>query len=194
MDLKIIILILFLIVNSKQKRLINNQKKIVNLGFSINNSMFKFLYVSLYSTLENSHSNTIYNIYIQIKNNFQKCYKKLLYNLEKIYFNCNIFFINMKREFINAFRNHLDISTYYRLKLPLLCPKINRIIFIDADTLILKDLLEIYTLNFEKNYILGRLDMITNELDPLGINTTTYINAGVLLLDLYSLRKIHELY
>ena len=95
----------------------------------------------------------------------------------------------MKREFINAFRNHLDISTYYRLKLPILCSNINRIVHIDADTLILKDLLELYTLNFEQNFILGRLDGITDELDKLGVITKNYINAGIILMDLYSLRK-----
>ena len=95
----------------------------------------------------------------------------------------------MKREFKNAFRNKLDITTYYRLKLLLICPNIKRIIYIDADTIILKDLKELYSLNFYGKFILGRLDSITDELDSLGVYTRTYINAGVLLMDLYNLRK-----
>ena len=190
MDLKkYFIFIIVCMLLSKQKRLSNKQKKIVNLAFATNNNGVKLLYISLFSLLENSNNNTIYNIYIQVKNNFEKELKVLLHNLEKIYFNCFLHFINMKREFINAFRNHLDISTYYRIKLPILCSNINRIVHIDADTLILKDLLELYTLNFEQKFILGRLDGITDELDKLGVITKNYINAGIILMDLYSFRK-----
>ena len=95
----------------------------------------------------------------------------------------------MKRDFKNVFRDFIDISAYYRLKLPISCPNLNRIIHIDADTLILKDLTELYSQNFEGNIILGKLDQITSELDSLGIYTDTYINSGLLLMDLYSLRK-----
>ena len=49
--------------------------------------------------------------------------------------------------------------------------------------------MELYTLNFEGKYLLGRLDTLVDELDSLGIQTKTYINSGVLLMDLYNLRK-----
>ena len=49
--------------------------------------------------------------------------------------------------------------------------------------------MELYTLNFDGKYILGRLDKMVDELDSLGIYTKTYINCGILLFDLYSLRK-----
>ena len=189
MNIKCLTFIIFCFIFSNQQKIINKQKKIVNLAFAINNKFVNLLFISLYSLLENSDNNTIYNIFIQVKNNIVKEREKSIYNLEKKFFNCFIHFINMKREFINAFRNSLDISTYYRLKLPVLCPNINRIIHIDVDTIVLKDLTELYSLNFEGNYILGRLDKITSELDSLGVYTQTYINAGVLLMDLYSLRK-----
>jgi lipopolysaccharide biosynthesis glycosyltransferase len=95
----------------------------------------------------------------------------------------------MKSDFSFAIRGTLDVSTYYRLKLPIQCPNINRMIYIDSDTLVLKDLTKLYTLNFGKNYILGRLDLLSNELDSLGVYINNYINAGVLLMDLYNLRK-----
>ena len=84
---------------------------------------------------------------------------------------------------------YLDISTYYRIKLAILCPDINRIIHIDADIIVLKDLIELFSLNFGKNYIFGRLDKMTAKLDSLGVYKNTYINACILLMDLYSLRK-----
>ena len=188
MNIKIFVLIICILF-SDTKKLLNKQKKIVNLAFGINNNSIDLLYIALFSLLENSDNNTIYNIYIQHKNSFLESSKKFLCNLERKFFNCFIHFINMKRDFKNAFRNHMDISTYYRIKLPTLCPDINRIIHLDADVIVLKDLLELFSLNFEKNYILGRLDAITSELDSLGVHTNTYINAGILLMDLYNLRK-----
>ena len=95
----------------------------------------------------------------------------------------------MKYDFYTAIQGALDISAYYRLKLPILCPNITRIIYLDSYTIVLKDLTELFTLNFEKNFILGRLDVLTNELDSFGIVINNYINTGVLLMDLYNLRK-----
>ena len=183
----LILNIFFLLCNTK--RIINKQKKIINIAFPVNNNYINLIYISLVSLLENSDKYTIYNIYIQIGGNFKKSNAELLSDLEKIYFNCFIYLINMHSDFSNAIRGKLDRSTYYRLKLPNLCPKLNRIIHIDSDTLILKDLTELYTLNFEGKYILGRLDIIVDELDSLGVYTNTYINCGILLIDLYSLRK-----
>ena len=184
------LIIICLLLFSNPTKLSNKQKKVVNLGFSTNNKEIDLLYISLFSLLENSGKNTIYHIYIQIKKNVEQVRIDLIYSLEQKYFNCFIHIIEMKNEFKKAFRNCLDVSTYFRLKLPEVCPNyINRIIFIDADTITLKDLIELYSLNFQGKYILGRLDTITDELDKVGVNTTTYINAGILLMDLYSLRK-----
>ena len=171
------------------KKLSNKQKKIINLAFSTNNKYIEFLFTSLYSLLENSNINTVYFIFIQIGEEFEENNKKLINGLEKLYMNCFIYFLDMKSDFNSVFSIYIHYSTYYRLKLPILCPKINRIIYIDTDSLILKDLMELFTLDFEQKYILGRLDKIVDELDSLGKYTKTYINCGILLIDLYSLRK-----
>ena len=171
------------------KRLANKQLKIINIAYSLNNRYINLFYTSLYTLLENSNKNTIYHIYIQVGNSFEDNYKEIIKKFEKIYFNCFIHILDMKNDFSHAIRGTLDTSAYYRLKLPILCPNITRIIYLDSDTIILKDLTELFTLNFEKNYILGRLDPLSNELDSLGIFINNYINTGVLLMDLYNLRK-----
>ena len=171
-------------------RLLNKQKKKIIIGYALNNEYANYLYTSLVSLFENSDRNTIYQISIQIGRGFSQNNKDLILSLEKYYFNCFIQFIQMNDgEFGGAIIGYLDISVYYRLKLPILLGNINRIIYIDSDTLIFKDLTELYTLNFYEKYILGRLDMITDELDKLGTFTKTYINDGIILMDLYNLRK-----
>ena len=46
-----------------------------------------------------------------------------------------------------------------------------------------------YNLNFRGNYIFGFFDVIVDGVDYLGINSTTYINAGVILLNLKKIRR-----
>ena len=114
----------------------------------------------------------------------------MIYQLETIYFNCFIHFKNFGKEFQGVhIASYLDISTYYRLKLPEVCNNLNRIIYLDGDTIILRDLLELFSLNFEGNYIMGKLDKYPDELDRFGIYIKNNINAGVLLMDLFNLRK-----
>ena len=171
------------------KRLANKQLKIINVAFSLNNIYINLFYTSLYSLLENSDKNTIYHIYVLVGRAFDNNNKETIKKFEKIYFNCFIHILDMKDDFSSAIIGFLSTSIYYRLKLPILCPNIKRIIYLDSDTIVLKDLTELYTLNFEKNFILGRLDVLTDELDSLGIVINNYINTGVLLMDLYNLRK-----
>jgi len=191
MHLKLYCILIFILVFQieETKRLSNKQKKYINVAFPVNNKYINFLYISLISLLENSNKNTIYNVYIQVGEFFDKNNEKKLYEIEKHYFNCFINIINMHNDFTEVVQGRLDTSAYYRLKLPILLTDINRIIHIDSDTLILKDLMELYTLNFNGKYILGRLDILVDELDSFGIQTNTYINTGILLIDLYSLRK-----
>ena len=64
-----------------------------------------------------------------------------------------------------------------------------RLIHLVGDTLIFKDLYEMYNLNLNDNYILGLYEINSNGLDYLGLNSSIYINAGVALLNLKKMRK-----
>lgn len=182
----------FLIINISfiySKRLSNKQIKIINISFSINNNYTENILIPLISLFENSDKNTIYHVHILVGVTFKEENCRLLYDLEKNYFNCFINIINVGNDFINVYKSFIDESTYYRLKLPTLCPNINRMIYLDSDTIILKDLIELYSLNFNGNYILGKLDKYPDGIDHLNIYILNNINNGVLLMDLYSLRK-----
>ena len=131
MDLTFNLILILCLLFCIPKKLSNNQKKIINLAFPVNNKYVNYLYTALVSLFENSNNNTIYKVHIQISDKFEINNKDLLYDLEKLYFNCFIIFINMNQDFSKAVKGRLDISTYYRLKLPVLLPKLNRIIHID---------------------------------------------------------------
>ena len=182
----------FLLINISfiySKRLSNKQIKIINISFSINNNYAENLLVPLISLFENANKNTIYHVHILVGESFKEENYHFLYDLEKNYFNCYINIINVGNDFKDVYKSFLDEAAYYRLKIPTVCPNINRMIYLDSDTIILKDLNDFYSLNFNGNYILGKLDKYSDSLDKLNIYILNYINTGVLLIDLYSLRK-----
>ena len=67
-----------------------------------------------------------------------------------------------------------------------------KIRYIDTDVINFKDLTEMYSLEFKDDiYLLGTLDKIfmLNELKKQFKNLTRYMNAGILLMNLKSMRK-----
>ena len=118
--------LLFFFISTK--KLLNKQKKVINISFSITNEYTQILLVPLISLFENSDKNTIYYVYILVGENFEQKNEQLLYNLETIYFNCFIKIVNLGKEFENVYSSYLGISIYYRLKLPEICTNNARII------------------------------------------------------------------
>ena len=68
-------------------------------------------------------------------------------------------------------------------------PDLKRIIYIDGDTLIRKDISEMYNTPFNDNYILGFPFYMAYVMDSYGINVTNYINGGCLLFNIEKIRK-----
>ena len=102
--------------------------------------------------------------------------------------NLEIIFYDMGKNFIQRDNKRFSQCTFYRLLLPIICSS-DRILYLDADTLVFKDLNEMYQIDFNENYILGMLDYLYYGIDYLGINSEKYINAGVILLNLEKIRN-----
>ena len=66
---------------------------------------------------------------------------------------------------------------------------LERIIYLDDDTLIRKDIWEMYNYPFNNNYILGNPFFVPEAVDKFKINDTHYINGGCLLFNIEKIRK-----
>ena len=108
------------------------------------------------------------------------------YNLEMIFY-------NMGNNFLNHYTQRFTQASYYRTLSPILFDT-DRVIYLDADTLTLKDLSEMYQLEFNDNYVLGSLDYIVDGIDNMGIKSEKFINSGVILLNLEKIRKDKKIY
>ena len=76
--------------------------------------------------------------------------------------------------FLEVFSERFSHATYYRIISPIIFD-IDRVIYLDGDTFIFKDLNEMYNLNFNDNYVLGILDFFSGGVDYLGIKSEKYI-------------------
>ena len=182
--LNILIFSLFFIINNKL-----NQK--ISIAYALDNSYTYPTLVSMISILENSSRNTFYTFYLLVeKNIFKEQNKKIFLHLEKKYDRCKVIIIELTNNYLsNARTNRYPKATYYRLLLAKIIPNINRIIYLDGDTLVFTDLNEMYNLNMKDNIILGFVDHSYKKAEKFGVKTYKYITCGVLLINLKKMRE-----
>lgn len=90
--------------------------------------------------------------------------------------------------------NHLPVSAYYRILLPNLLPEVDRVLYLDYDTLVVNDLASLWQRDLEGNFLgcvrdLGIVVKNSWGKDLFGKYKADYFNSGVLLMDLHLLRK-----
>ena len=170
-------------------RFIEN-KKIIDISYSTDNKYIYPTIVSMISLILNADKNTLYNIYILHSNDFNENSKKFLIRFQnKFDSGCRIILINMGDSYKNLkHKKRLSIAAYYRLSLPSAFPNINKIIYLDCDTLVLGDLKELIDFDMKDNVIMGFIDY-PDSIKLLGLIKSTVICSGVLLFNLELLRK-----
>ena len=170
------------------------RNNIIPIAINIDNDYYLQAIVFLTSLLENIGRLTKYEIYIMISDEFNYKYKVYIdsliikYGKEKL----SIKYINMKNSFSTAtISEHISVAAYYRLLLSSVLPHIDKIIYSDCDVINFEDLSDMYNLEIKDNiYFKGLLDYYsnTNELLEYGIYSEVYINSGILLMNLKSIR------
>jgi lipopolysaccharide biosynthesis glycosyltransferase len=185
-NFKIYILIFFCQIN------INLIYKKISVAYGLDNKYTYPTLISILSILENSSRYTFYTFYLLVeKNKFKEENKEKFIRLEKKYDRCKVIIIELTNENLSNARitKRYPLATYYRLLLAKLIPKVNKIIYLDGDTLVFTDLTQMINLKMNKNIILGFVDDSYKKAKKFGIKTYKYITCGVLLIDLKKMRK-----
>lgn len=145
--------------------------------------------VAMTSVLENADSKTKYDFYIMHPAEFKEENKIKLKSLEKKYQKCKINTIDMGNDYKDANSKGLATPAYYRLSLSGLLPDINKIIWLDGDTITNSDLKEMYNINMEGYYYKGYLDDNVHAVENFTKENDHCICTGVMLVNLEELRK-----
>lgn len=158
-----------------------------------------YMYVTIESTAANSNKNTFYDFYLLVPKNFPNNLENIFYTLSCKYPNINISFINMGNEFSDLKLNieHTASPTYYRLKIADLLPQYKKVIYLDTDVIVKKDLTEYFNIDLEDNFVAGVIAtaFLLSPTFPKyykSISSKTmsnYINAGVIILNIEKIRN-----
>jgi len=190
----IFLLMIFIkILNNKiiETKKINKKKNIIAISYAVDNEYIYPTIVSMISLVYNAKNNTFYNIYILHTPDLKNSSKHFLNSIvDKYYYRCSIIYFNMGNEYKDLnINDRIKTPTYFRLSLPYLLPDVDRIIWLDGDTLVFEDLKELIEIDMKDNLIMGFLDNYPDAIKSFGYKNATIICCGVLLMDLIGLRK-----
>ena len=152
-----------------------------------------YVAVSMASILHNT--NSYINFYV-IDGGIRDSTKNMIKLLSKDFSNFSIEFIKInKNEIFKNFREieTISLDTYSRFLISSLKPNLKRVIYLDADTIVLDDISKLYNEDLE-GYTIGAVsefgDATFKILENLNIKKShKYFNAGVLLIDLKKWRE-----
>ena len=162
--------------------------------------------VLITSILENKDEDTHIEFNVMISEDIEKEDKEKFKILVSKYKGSDLIFHNMGKAYskYNGYTNHYFAkpASFYRLSLPSILPKYEKVIYLDVDTLVNTDLKEMFNTDLEKYYVAGVSDP-GSKLKILNIDGTKNevkvskfyaICSGVLIMNLKKMReeKIEE--
>jgi len=176
----------FLYLSDKNISNLNN-KNPINISLSLDNSLVYPTLVVMSSCLENNDKeNHIIIFYLLLSNDFDDKNLEIFESLKESY-DVRINYYYMVNYFNSLKKWKGSNAIYYKLFIPILFPYIERMIHLDGDTIVFKDLWDMFNLPFNDNYFLAqptRKDIFKDKI--LKQNT---INAGVMLFNIKKLRE-----
>ncbi|MGX7874131.1 glycosyltransferase family 8 protein [Mesorhizobium sp. ORM6] len=88
-------------------------------------------------------------------------------------------------------RGKLTTAAYARILIPEMLPDYSKAIYLDADTVVVSDLSDLWSMDLRDNLVAGAVDGFVEqeELDDVDMSREEYINSGVLVINLDAWRR-----
>ena len=178
-------------------------KVMIPVFYAIDDTYAKFVAVSIKSLIINANNNYNYDINVIYENlseeNAQKLKSLETDNVKIILTKMNQNLSMITDKLGNRLREYtFTLTIFFRLFIPVMFPKYDKCIYIDADTVISDDISRFYNEDLGDNYLGCIVDKSTidNEIlasyfeEVVGIPRDKYINSGVLLMNSKKLREL----
>lgn len=148
--------------------------------------------IAMLHSLYKSNRNLNYYIHLLDSGLDFKNKIKLKLFLIKAKFKYKIYSIDNSKISNSPTSNHISIAAYNRLLISsLLSKEINKVLYLDCDLIILNDLLPLFEIQLNSNY-LGAIEEVVNEDVKTRLEIkNNYFNSGVLLINLIQWRKLN---
>ena len=174
----------------------------MNVCYIADNDYVQHTMVSMASLLANKFPTSKWVVYV-VCDNVDSENKKMLSRFDQDGF--SVVLIDYKNTFTKKdyeFGKYISASTYIRLNLPSMFPKMDKVLYLDGDIIITGDMSELYGLDISSYAMAGSIDygvcITSTTWDNVEYIRKTlpnyereYMNAGVLLMNLTELRRIN---
>lgn len=179
---------------NKKNGYVNKIPEKISVAFCIDENLVEKIGTLIYSISENTSS--FVNAYITYDNLSEKSLKKLTL-LNDILSTVTVHMVRVldkqqeKLSKISLKNNGLPVTSCYRFILADLLPSLDRIIYLDVDTLVLSDLTELWRTDLEGKFIGVVKDALINlnVAQKIVSERKSYFNSGMLLMDLNLFRE-----
>ena len=163
-----------------------SQINYIPVALSTNNNYISLAYVCMTSILYSKKEFTYISFYLIISRDFIQKNIDFLKSLYNQYDYFNITFVKIDNRYNKAFvSRYITQESYFRFSLGELIPQLNKIIYLDNDVIVFKDLTNLYNMNFNDKMILGQPVHYDNS-----SNEGYYrINPGIILINLKKMRE-----
>ncbi len=184
---------------AKTGSVFTNGVKKVPVFYACDDKFVKIMLVSIKSLIANTTPGRRYEIHIlhtDISRQNQEMVKRLATT------NCKIIFDDVSAQFEKikkkiCLRDYYTPTTYYRLLIADMFPQFDKVVYIDADTVVVKDIYEMYQYRLGDCYAgVVHEQIVLNQNvfgeyveNVLGVTRGAYFNAGVMLINTKMFRK-----
>ncbi len=167
------------------------QSSTYHIVLASDNNFVQHMTCTIASILDNANDNSSLHFYIlsdKISNEEQKKLK----SITKIK-PATIEIIDISLNEMDGFTtsNRISRAAYARLKIPTLLPDLSKVIYLDGDIIVRKDLKDLWNIDLGNAPIAAGLDyMPQHKIDYLGIDANLYFNSGVMVINIDAWRKL----
>ena len=161
----------------------------MNICTSCDNNFIEYLYTFTLSLIKNIGDNKIINLYIldgNIEEKNKLIIEKIVHNTKHkiIFIKPNIQKYNNWFDKIIINKEYFSPAVFYRLEIPSLIPNVDKVLYLDCDIIVNKDISDLYNINIDNYYICaieeeGRAAKTRKKI----FNLDHYFNSGVMLIN-----------
>lgn len=153
-------------------------------------------YVSVFSIIKVANPNNIYKIFVFTTNVPQRQRKKLeSLSSEYVFVKC-MDIAKVVRNFDLRETEQFPVSIYYRFFIPLILPNYKKVLYVDTDICVLRDVAELYKTDLE-GCVMGVVHDVPcehlkiHDLKIGNLDCRKTFNSGVLLIDIEAFEREH---
>ena len=163
----------------------------INIAYCPDDKYMNQTVVSVISALENNIENDVEIIILYSK--LSECSIKKLKDVENSYQNMKLRLLEIDEKIFSELplSHWVTVQAWFRILLPTLCEDLDKVLYLDCDTLVAGNLSELFSMNLDNKFFAGVKDVwgVNKYVKRLEMKSDVYVNSGMLLFNCDYCRK-----